>query len=280
LSEQQAASRKERNILGLGLLRKDFHTIMEQDALSCLLLHGYGGSPFEMEYPASRLEQAGYHCRTVCLPGHGTCFEDFSRTRFADWKRAAEKSFVELEREGGRVVVIGLSMGGSLGLHLAQRFSPAGLVTIAAPVFLYKLFPFAGADRRLPLIRFLRHLRPVWPGERPGPGAMEIAPSRGYEGYQNLHCLHSLMEGLKGVRRELGRVQAPLLTIHCPTDRVSPVENACEIMRRVSSTRRRLELLPIAEQVTRHHLLTTHIETRSRVAELCVEHVRGIEREG
>jgi carboxylesterase len=242
-------------------------------SISCLLLHGYGGSPFEMEYLASRLEQAGYHTRTICLPGHDTCFEDFCRTRFANWADAAETAFRDLQKEQGRVVVMGLSMGGSLALHLAQRFSPAGIVTIAAPVFLYRMVPFLGADRRLPFVRFMRHLRPVWPISTPKPEALEIAPSRSYRGFQNLHCLHSFMQGLKTIRKDLDKVMAPILAIHCPTDKVSPVENAFEILRSVSSPRRRLELLPISEVVTKHHLLTTHIETRDRVAELCAEHV-------
>jgi carboxylesterase len=249
-------------------------------SICCLLLHGYGGSPFEMEYLASRLEQSGYCARTVCFPGHGTCFEDFSKTRFTDWAAVAEKTFQDLQREQGRVVVIGLSMGGSLALHLAQRFSPAGLVTIAAPVFLYRLFPFVGADWRLPLVRFIRHLRPVWSFPVPTPKALEIAPGRSYKGVQNLHCLHSFMQGIKTIRKDLGRVHAPLLAVHCPTDRVCPVESSFEILRKVSSSRRRLELLPIEEQITKHHLLTTHKETRERVAELCVEHVCGVKREG
>jgi carboxylesterase len=243
-------------------------------SIGFLLLHGYGGSPFEMEYLASRLRSRGYEAEIVCLPGHDSCVEEFFRTRFADWVAAAEKGYGLMEGQGRRVVVIGLSMGGSLALHLAQRFSPAGLVTIAAPVFLYRLFPFAGADWRLPLVPLIRHFRPLWPIPTPKPEALEMAPCRSYKGVQNLHCLHSFMQGLKTIRKDLEKVRAPILAIHCPTDKVSPVDNAFEILRRVSSRRRRLELLPIEEQVTKHHLLTTHKETRERVAELCVEHVR------
>jgi carboxylesterase len=247
---------------------------MSESDIACLLLHGYGGSPFELEYLSRRLETAGIPARTVCLPGHGSRVEEFFRTRFDDWSAAAEQAYLEMRAERELVAVVGLSMGGSLALMLAERHDPAALVTIAAPVFLYRLFPFSGADWRLPFVPLVRHLRPVWQTARPSPEALEIAPCRSYKGVQNLHCLHSFMRGLKAIRRDLGSVRAPLLAIHCPTDKVSPVENAFEIVRRTNSICRRLELLPINERVTRHHLLTTHRETRDRVAELCIEHLR------
>ncbi|MFP4072219.1 MAG: alpha/beta hydrolase [Desulfovibrionales bacterium] len=250
--------------------------------IGCLLLHGYSGSPFEMEYLGGKLRKMGYTVSIPCLPGHASSMEEFSRTRFGDWEEGAVEAYLNLEKQCDQVFVAGLSMGGSLGLLLAERFRPAGVMTMAAPVSLYRLFPFQGADWRLPLVGFLRFIRPLWPVPLPSTESLKIAPCQGYRGMQALHCLHSFMQGLKRVRKKLPVIQSPLLVLHAPGDRVCRVENSREIIRRAGSRHKSLELLPIMETVTSHHLLTTHIETRDRVVELClafIEKFRGSKEE-
>jgi carboxylesterase len=94
---------------------------------------------------------------------------------------------------------------------------------------------------------------------------MAIAPHAGYEGFQALHPLHSLIKGLRPVYRNLHRITAPLLVLHSPQDQTVPVDNAWHILRGVSSKARRMELLPITEEHTSRHQLITHQETRERV---------------
>ena len=107
----------------------------------CLLIHGFGGSPFEMEPLMDPLESMGCLVRNILLPGHDTTPDAWSRTSFKDWKGHAEAEFLRLQQGADDVFVMGLSMGGSLALHLAQRFDLAGVVAISAPVWLYRLFP-------------------------------------------------------------------------------------------------------------------------------------------
>jgi carboxylesterase len=194
------------------------------------------------------------------------------RTGFEDWYDATRESFLALRSEHGRVVVAGLSMGGSLSLRLAQEFQgaegPDGIIPIAAPVRLWSLCPPRGRDWRLPLVPLLRHVRPLWPGSAASEESRAIAPWQGYEGVTPLSALTSLMHGLRRVRRELGRIHCPVLVIHCPTDRSVHVQNALEIIHRVSSAERSLRLLPLAERTTSHHLLTTHRETRRQVQDI------------
>ena len=88
--------------------------------------------------------------------------------------------------------------------------------------------------------------------------------------------LHSLMRGLREVRKGLPLVTAPALVIHAVNDQVAHIGNAREIHQRIGSTRKRLEMMRIKEGVTSRHVLTTHRETRDRVAELVVEFVRQV----
>ncbi len=57
---------------------------------ACLLIHGYCGSPFEMEPLAGPLRDAGFAVSNIRLPGHGTTVDDFLTTNFADWRAAAD----------------------------------------------------------------------------------------------------------------------------------------------------------------------------------------------
>ena len=234
----------------------------------CLLIHGWAGAPFEMEPLVHPLEVFGCVVSNCTLPGHGTTFDDFCTTWFEDWAAGAEQAYEELAQRVDRVVVIGLSMGGTLALQLASKYPVAGVVTMASPVYVYKLFPPQMKDWRLPFVGLLRHVRPIWPGSPRRAEANEIAPWEGYDGVTSLPQLWSLMEGVKKVGRTLDRVTAPLLAMHCPTDRTAPSGNVWEIIRKVSSKYRRMELIPIEETVTAHHMLTTHRETRERVCGL------------
>ncbi|MFO7801192.1 MAG: alpha/beta fold hydrolase [Desulfovermiculus sp.] len=231
---------------------------------SCLVLHGYGGAPFDVSFLVQALHEEGLTVRSPCLPGHGQDHTVFARSRFSHWLEAADTHLTDMLAQGP-CMLIGLSMGGSLALSLAQRRNVAGVVTIAAPVFLYTLIPWSGASRLLPLVPWLRFIRPVVPVPLTSEHARRIAPHGGYEGFQPLHTLHSFINGLRPIKAGLAHITAPICVLHSPQDQTVPVANAWHILRSVSSRVRELELLPITEQVTNRHLLTTHVETRDLV---------------
>jgi len=234
----------------------------------CLLLHGFTGEPFDLEPLAGVLVEQGFSVSLPLLPGHGTTIEELDRTGWEDWAEAVVQAYDELAARCGPVFVVGFSLGGSLGLELALRRPVAGLACLAAPLRLYGLVPWRGKSKLLPFVPLLRHVRPLWPSPPKGEASRAIAPWRGYEGIMPLNALHSLMRGLTRLRRRLGQMAAPLLVVHCATDCSVDVRNAFEIRRLVGSAMVRLELLDIREEITSHHMLPTHIETRDKVADL------------
>lgn len=238
---------------------------------AALLIHGFGGVPFEMQPLAEALRRQGCEVAVPLLPGHGTTIEDWARTSFADLTRAVEEEYDSLERAHGRVMVCGLSMGGTLTLHLGTVRRPAALVSIAAPVHLFTYWPPEFPDWRMPLVPLLKRVRPIWPTGAGDPESRRIAPWQGYESEVSLEALDSFLAGMCEIKRELAHITSPLTCIHSPGDRTVPLSSAYAIMTGVSSQRRRLELLPIEERVTKHHVLTTHNETRDRVRELVLE---------
>lgn len=233
-----------------------------------LLLHGFGGEPFEMEPIAERLAARGVTVSLPLLPGHGTTIEDFSRSNFSQWCEASDNAYSELAARCARVYVVGLSMGGVLSLRLAALRNPAGCVALAAPMYLYRWYPLEFSDWRLPFVPLLRRVRPLWPTGKPKAESRRIAPWKGYEGATPLNTLRSLMRGMAEVKSMLPDITCPLRVAHALGDKTVPVSNAFHIMERVSSQDRQLTVLSIEEQVTGHHVITTHEETRERVAAL------------
>lgn len=244
--------------------------------VGCLLVHGFTGTPFEMEPLAGPLRDAGCVVRNIRLPGHDTSFEDFRRTVFADWVAHAEEEYRALEQEVDAVVPIGLSMGGTIALHLAQVFRPVGVVALAAPVYVYRVVPWRMKDWRLPLVGLLRHVRPVWPSTPRSEAARAVAPWRGYEEATALPQLHSLIRGAADVRRGLHRVTAPLLIMQARGDATVHFSNALHIVAHVGSPDVTLKLFDIADRRAGHHVITTHAESRYRVCGAVRDFVCGL----
>ena len=96
-----------------------------------LCLHGFTGNPTSMRPVAKAFADAGFAVELPRLPGHGTTVDDMITTGWGDWTAAAEAAYESLSARCERVVVGGLSMGGSLTLWLAARHPEiAGIVCV------------------------------------------------------------------------------------------------------------------------------------------------------
>ncbi len=96
-----------------------------------LIVHGFTGSPGSMRGVAKACADAGFHVELPQLKGHGTDIADMLPTRWADWSADTEAAYQSLRQRCGKIVVIGLSMGGTLTLWLAAHHPElAGIVCI------------------------------------------------------------------------------------------------------------------------------------------------------
>lgn len=101
-----------------------------------LLIHGFGGMPGEMRGLGEALAAHGFAVRAPLLPGHGGSPEDLAVPTWRDWLAAAARELEALRGECPTVVLAGFSMGGAIALTLAARTPVAGLVAMAAPVYI------------------------------------------------------------------------------------------------------------------------------------------------
>src|SRR5216117_3223058 len=86
-----------------------------------LVVHGFTGNCQSMRPLAQAFAAAGFTVELPLLPGHGTTVEDMLETRWEDWSSAAETAYNQLASRCRKVVVAGLSMGGTITTWLAAR---------------------------------------------------------------------------------------------------------------------------------------------------------------
>lgn len=183
-----------------------------------LLCHGFTGTPQSMAPWGERLAEAGWSTRCPLLPGHGTTWRDMNHTTWNDWYAEVDTAFTQLLARCASVFVCGLSMGGTLALRLAQQHGPdvAGLVLVN---------PSVTTERRdAGLLPVLSRVVPAMPGianDIKKPGETELAYRR-----LPLRAAASLSKLWLEVRRDLGRVEQPLLLFRSAEDHVVEPVNA------------------------------------------------------
>jgi carboxylesterase len=180
-----------------------------------LVLHGFTGSPYSMRGIARALAGVGFTVELPLLPGHGTAVEGLVPSRFADWLVAAEKSYVDLASRVDDVIVVGLSMGGTLAASLA-----AAHPEIAGAAFVN---PFiAGLDDDS--VGFLRAVADSGQALLPGLGASIADPDATELAYDEtpVRALLSLVEAAAELQGRLDAIACPVLIVTSVNDPVVP----------------------------------------------------------
>jgi carboxylesterase len=180
-----------------------------------LLLHGLTGSPQSLGNLPAALTAAGFRVSVPVVAGHCTTLEDLERTGWDDWVATAEGAYQALAAECPKVVLVGLSMGGSLACRLAAEHSGvAGLVAIN-PFIDPPAESFRDAVRGVIGDGFLR--APAITGDLADPEAHE-------EGYDELplSALLSLCEGLDDLLPRIPAITCPVLVVTSRVDHVVP----------------------------------------------------------
>jgi carboxylesterase len=191
-----------------------------------LLVHGFTGSPRSMKEWGHFLAAAGYTVSVPRLPGHGTSWQEMNKTRWQDWYGEAERELKDLAGRCRVVYVMGLSMGGSLALRLAEQNPDiAGLVVVNAAVHTER------PDRHL--LPYLRHVVPAFPGitndiKKPG------VDEGGYTKIP-LQAAYSLQQLWKQVKDDIGQIKQPMLVMRSAEDHVVEASNTEWILEHVAS---------------------------------------------
>lgn len=191
---------------------------------ACLLIHGFTGSPSEMEDLGRYLAARGCVVRLPVLPGHGSTPEALLAVRAQDWLFTVEREYRLMAGNSHPVFAIGLSMGAALALHLAANFPLAGVVALAPAMYL----PLWQRAAAYALHRVVR-----WRRKADGPDVHDQSARHrlaSYDRYPTAAVLE-LVRTMQVARTELPRVTVPLLIMHGRLDRTTSFKNV-EILRR------------------------------------------------
>jgi len=166
---------------------------------------------------AERLANDGFTVDLPLLPGHGTSLDDMLETRWSDWSGAAEEAYRDLAARCEKVVVVGLSMGGTLCCWLAERNPEiSGLVVInpmVLPVPEYRAMLQTTLDSGTTVIDAIG-------SDIAMPDVKEIS----YKGTP-VAPLISFLDGLEEIAERLSEIRCPVLLLSSRVDHVVPVSS-------------------------------------------------------
>lgn len=199
-----------------------------------LVLHGFTGTPQSMRPLAAAFAAAGFTTELPLLPGHGTSVEDMLRTGWQDWSAAVEQAYVELAGRTERVVVAGLSMGGTLACWLAAHHPEiAGVVAINAAIAPQPEL----AELLGPLVEAGEQTFAALGGDIALEGAVELAYDR-----TPIAPLLTLADALEELNARLAEIRCPVLVMCAPQDHVVPPASSDVLAAGVSGPVERITL--------------------------------------
>lgn len=181
-----------------------------------LCAHGFTGNSSSMRPLGEGLAAAGFTVEGPLWPGHGTSVEDMLPTRWSDWSSAADAAYRELASRCDKVIVAGLSMGGTLTCWLAiEHPEVAGIVCVNPAV--------RPEPEMLELVQGMvkdgNDTMPALGNDVADPDQKEIA----YEATP-LAPLVSLLEAVAEL--DLAQITCPVLLCNSPNDHVVDPGNA------------------------------------------------------
>ena len=198
-----------------------------------LCLHGFTGNPSSMRGVAQALHGAGFAVELPRLPGHGTTVEDMLTTTWSDWSAEAERAFGRLSSRVDRVLVAGLSMGGTLTCWLASRHPEISGIVCVNPLA-ESQGPEAAKGLRLAESQGVTML--------PGIGSDVADPSVTESAYDGvpLKPLLSLLDAVDSL--DVAAITCPLLLFTSPQDHVVDPHQSDHVAASVSGPVERVTL--------------------------------------
>ena len=217
----------------------------KENKKAVLLFHGLTGSPFEMRKYGDFLFKNGYDVFCYSFPGHGERVSEIETVTWSDWCNFAQNKYNELRANYNQFFVSGLCLGAAMAVYLAEHNDDiTGVAALSTTLFLdgfcipwtICLLPFALST----IIRFYY----TFPEDdcfgiknertRKSLAKLTAKVDIGMDNYP-LNCVGGLLKLSKNVRKNLKKVNCPILCIHSKYDNLSSTKSAKVVLKGVSS---------------------------------------------
>jgi carboxylesterase len=218
----------------------------EGSEVGCLLIHGFTGTPQNIRPLGDFLARRGLTVLAPRLAGHGTTIEDFEQSGPDDWLETINTGVDQLKRTCSSVFAIGISMGGTLALHLGatRPTDLAGVGCINGPVMDLPEFEAAANN-------------PATPARMPAPWTNPriLTSDLNSAGITYLEIpkvtLKKALGLFKLVQGELSQVRVPTQLFFSRNDAIVDPANGPFILERLGTSDKQLvELLDSAHEAT------------------------------
>lgn len=213
-----------------------------------LLVHGLGGTQYDLGSMHKRLKNAGFVTHSLTLPGHGTTPEDLAGVRAEQWVEAVSAKYAEVAAQHDELHLMGMCMGALLAAEVAKRSGHGGrgrLVLLAPPIFI--------DGWSTPWYRFLRPMLYHIPGlpermriEEEDPYGIKNEQLRAivkakFERGENFHyrwvplaCVREV-DRLRGwVMKGLERMACETLVVHAREDELTSLRSADFVVEQIN----------------------------------------------
>lgn len=111
---------------------------VDKSVPAVFLIHGLGGTQYDLGSMHKRLKNAGFVTHSLTLPGHGTTPEDLVNVTAEQWMEAVTAKYQEVAAQHDSFHIMGMCMGSLLAIELAkrQRHTRGKLVALAPPIYI------------------------------------------------------------------------------------------------------------------------------------------------
>lgn len=204
-----------------------------------LLIHGLGGTEFDLGSLNKVFKRAGIAGHTLTLPGHGGQPTDLLDVKAEQWVQAVRAAYSQLKDQYETLHIVGMCMGALLAAELAkrERHADGALVLLAPPIFLdgwatpwyrgvrHVLYRIPSMERRIRIIE----------GEPYGikNELIRSIVRAKFERGDNFHyqwvplaAVRQVDRLRKWVRQGLENILAPTLIVHAHEDELTSVKSA------------------------------------------------------
>jgi len=199
------------------------------NSVGVLLIHGFTATTAEVRFLADHFIKQGCTVIAPLLPGHGTDPTDLNKQKFTDWINCVEKFLIILQNKCESVIVGGESMGGVLGLYLAENHPEI------AALLLYSTALFVG---NLKYSRVLKFAISTIDKNNPDDGL----PWQGYTVYP-LWAADQFQRLTKIVKNNISRVETPTIIFQGNYDKTIDKRNNQFIYNGIQSKTKEIVLM-------------------------------------
>ncbi|WP_016835465.1 alpha/beta hydrolase [Herbaspirillum lusitanum] len=217
-----------------------------------IMIHGLGGTQYDLGAMHKILQKAGADTHAVTLPGHGTRPEDLIPIRAEQWIDLLIAQYRELQPQYEQLHVMGMCMGALLALALCERVGHTAkqgkLVTLAPPIYIdgWSTPWYANLRRLFYLIPGVASRMKVEEGEPYGikNTLVRAVVKAKFERGDNFHYPWVPMACIRQVDRLRGwaaagakNIKAPTLIVHAREDELTSLRSAEFLQARIADAR-------------------------------------------